>query len=435
MRRFLSGRSGSVAAISALLLPFISGTVVFGLDHMRATQQVGAMQKAADAAALASVRQLAFVLTDEAQDNDAPQGVGVPSDTMTAIASGLVKTTLDGDLPQATTLAEIVDGDSVRVSVTARYGSIFGELGAFGENPFTVYATAKSFGGQNVCFIALGSDPDSPGIELEDSAELKGETCEIYSSSKRTDSVAATGSSRMAATLICSAGGFDGPIGNFSTPPTTDCPQIEDPLIARKAPPFDAECDEGNLTLDGGTHTLEPGTYCGKTDIKNGADVWMNPGIYVFSGGELHVHDTGRLRGTGIGLYFDDDEAFFRFMDKGEVDLSAPTKGPMAGMLVASRPTCKDSTKTVPCQSGRQFSITSSNVRSLLGTIHLPNDELTVDTTMPVSGEAAFTIVVVGRLNLKQSPTLVLNTDYDATDVPVPPGFQNSDNTVPRLVQ
>ena len=159
------------------------------------------------------------------------------------------------------------------------------------------------------------------------------------------------------------------------------------------------------------------------------------------------MHDTSVLKGAEVGLYFDDEDAFFEFLDEGVVDLSAPVGGPMAGMLVAARPVCKDpgileeivtgggdeSDASGSCESGRQFKITSSNVNALLGTIHIPNDVLTVDTTMPVSEEAAFTIMVVGRMELKQSPTLVLNSDYALTDVPVPSGFQE-DTGIPRLI-
>lgn len=428
-RRFVLDRCGSVAAISALLLPAIAGVTLFGVDHMRASQQIAAMQRAADAAALASARQLAFVLADEEKDA-----------TLTAIAASLVGITLRDDYADLSTVAELIDEDQVRVGVTARYGSLFGEMGAFGENPFTVQATARSFGGQNVCFIALGANDDDPGIEMANSAKLIGGDCEVYSNSDRPDSISVTGSARIDAPFICSAGGYSGSASNFATPPATDCPRIEDPLASRTPPPFDETCDHDDLTLDGGSHTLEPGIYCGKTDIRGGADVWLNEGVYVFREGELHVHDTGKLAGKNVGLYFDDEKAFFRFMDEGEIDLSAPVTGPMAGILMASRTICGDDDDDDGaggrCFSGRKFSITSSNVRSLIGTIHLPTDEVTVDTTMPVSGESAFTIIVVGLLNLKQSPTLVLNTDYDATTVPVPPGFRSGDNTaLPRLIR
>ena len=58
---FISDCKGSIGALVAILLPIILGSVTLGLDHMRATQQVVAMQRAADAAALTSARQFSFL--------------------------------------------------------------------------------------------------------------------------------------------------------------------------------------------------------------------------------------------------------------------------------------------------------------------------------------------------------------------------------------
>ena len=41
----------------------------------------------------------------------------------------------------------------------------------------------------------------------------------------------------------------------------------------------------------------------------------------------------------------------------------------------------------------------------------------------PVADSSAYTAIVVGRMWLRKGPTLVLNSDYAATDVPVPAGL------------
>ena len=58
----------------------------------------------------------------------------------------------------------------------------------------------------------------------------------------------------------------------------------------------------------------------------------------------------------------------------------------------------------------------------LLGTIYLPQGRFTVDAEQSVAEESAYTALVVKRLELSAGPRLVLNTDYDETDVPVPVG-------------
>ena len=439
IRRFLRERGGSVMAVTGLMLPIIGGAGLFSLDHMRASQQIAAMQKAADAAALTSVRQLAFVLSGTGNDTAARNR------TLTDIASGLVHSTLDRSLPDATTTAELVTEGLVRVSLTARYGSLFGEMGAFGDNPFTVTSSAQTFGGQDICIIALGSKDEEPGIDMKDSAQLKSGTCEIYSNSDLAESISVEGSARIEAQLICSSGGYKGSGSNFSTTPATDCARIDDPLKERAPPITSSSCDyEDDIEYKDGGHTMMPGTYCGKVEISGNAQVTMNPGIYIFMNDQLYVGDDASLTGKGVGLYFVGQDATFRFSDDAYIELDAPVTGAMAGILVSALPLCFNNGARVSasasggakvCDSGREFSIESAYVESLLGTIHLPTDTLRVKTTMPVSEAAAFTIVVVGRLMLEDSPTLTLNTDYDATDVPVPAGFRDGNKTPPRLIR
>ncbi len=71
---------------------------------------------------------------------------------------------------------------------------------------------------------------------------------------------------------------------------------------------------------------------------------------------------------------------------------------------------------------GQQFEIYSNNARNLLGTIYLPQGRLYVAANNPVSDQSAYTIVVARRFTLSEGPTMVLNTNYGATDIPVPNG-------------
>ena len=52
----------------------------------------------------------------------------------------------------------------------------------------------------------------------------------------------------------------------------------------------------------------------------------------------------------------------------------------------------------------------------------MPRGELVVQTSKAVADESAYTAIVARKLTLKGDPTLVLNTDYQLTDVPAPDG-------------
>ncbi len=46
-----------------------------------------------------------------------------------------------------------------------------------------------------------------------------------------------------------------------------------------------------------------------------------------------------------------------------------------------------------------------------------------VKTSKPVADQSAYTAIVARQLSLDLNPTLVLNSDYNATDIPVPTGL------------
>ena len=64
----------------------------------------------------------------------------------------------------------------------------------------------------------------------------------------------------------------------------------------------------------------------------------------------------------------------------------------------------------------------SDNARNLLGTIYMPQGEIIIDATKPIADKSAYTVPVVNQLHLYSGPNLILNSDYNATEVPVPMG-------------
>ena len=417
LRDFWGDRSGGVMVMAAASLPVVAAVAMFAVDHALVVQKSASLQRAADAAAIATAQELHFVRTSK----------GNTSDTLTAIATSYANNNMPGDTVVAQVLRE---GDRlVNVDLSLDVETAFSKL--FGDTR-TLIANAKAeiFGAQNICIISAEITVQYPGLDLHDQSQVKAGECGIYSNSPAPDSIRVSNGALMDADFICSAGGYAGAERNYSTDVTTDCPQIQDPLQNRAAPTVTA-CDPSlpGTIKDNESVNLFPGTYCGGLTIKDDANVWFAPGEYIFQDGPLIIKDNAMVSGENVGLFFDDKDSFFEFKDKADVSFSAPETGVMAGIVVSARKLCEDTS----CQSPRQFTIKSVNVRSLLGTIYIPQDDLLVDTTVPVSEEAAFTILIVDNLILKQSAWLVLNTDYAATSVPVPDGFQGASST--RLVQ
>jgi hypothetical protein len=103
------------------------------------------------------------------------------------------------------------------------------------------------------------------------------------------------------------------------------------------------------------------------------------------------------------------------------IDLTAPSSGPMAGLLMfeaRSQPTAA------------VHRILSDDARNLLGTIYLSRGRLHVDATRPVADRSAYTAIVARMLTLYGGPHLVLNANYELTDVPVPDGIRGANQPV-----
>jgi hypothetical protein len=406
---FLVDRKGTTAVVFTMLLPVIVLLIGGTLDYGQALVQRQRLQAAVDKAALAAARELG--LSDARRDN------------VEAVVSAVVASAMaaGGEIVPLSSLVTSINQSPLEVAVTARQPTqpVFG--GSFGLAPVDLeaHAVARIVGRPNICMLAL--DPSSSGaISLEVRARVSGEGCGIFSNSTSPTGIRSKASSVLSASDICSAGGMDGARGNFTPEPLTDCPTFDDPLADRPEP-IPAPCDQTLPSSITTSASLRPGTYCGGLLIDYSADVALEPGIYIIKNGELRVRGGATLRGEGVGIYLVGTNAQIVFQRNSSIDLSAPTAGPMAGLLVfESR---SQTTRGV-------HQILSDDARNLLGTIYLPRGRLHVDANNPVADKSAYTAIVARMITLYGGPHLVLNSRYELTNVPVPDGIRGANQPI-----
>lgn len=418
---FRANQKGSIALSVGLVFSIISTVSLFAIDHATVTKKRAALQSAVDQAALTTVRGLRFVR----ETSKSRTGTDVLSSTADAIIRSVMEDTSD-DL---STDASRTEEDAVRVVATLVVDTPFGGITGLGGSEITVEAEAQLYGGRNICVMALGSGYQV-GINLENEAKIKAGDCGLYSNSEAVSSVNALGKSYIDSSFVCAAGGYTGTKSNVSSAVLTDCPQVEDPLKSRPLPDAPTTCSyiEQKTVKNGTVETLKPGHYCGGLTIEGNAVVKMTAGDYHISGGMFIVQHDAQLTGEGVAIIMEDKSGNIFFNDNAKVSLSAQTEGLMAGIVIASRSVCGGS----DCHA-RLFEIKSKKVSSLLGTIYIPEDRFIIKTNTPISEEAAFTIILSRYIQGQSSPTLVLNTDYHETDVPVPAGLAGSKGS--RLVR
>ena len=227
--------------------------------------------------------------------------------------------------------------------------------------------------------------------------------------------------------LICSAGGkVKTKNTNYTPEPKTDCPVMPDPLAGRQAPPS-ATCNFTDKVVSAATEFLQPGVYCGGLTVTNGATVTLNPGTFIFRDGPLIVDGGASLKGNGVSIFMKGPNANLTFATASTIHLTAGKSGPLSGILIYDDPTGAAAPEmsgkhAKPDKSPREHSILSDDARMLLGTIYMPKGRLIIDATKPIADRSAYTVLVVQQLDLYEGPNLVLNTDYRASDVPIPEG-------------
>jgi hypothetical protein len=299
-------------------------------------------------------------------------------------------------------------------------------------------ATARLNGTAPLCLLAL--DQKAPGaVHLEQSAMMTATGCMVYSNSKHPAGLQIKDSATLKAGIVCTAGGKAKTAGATVTPePVTDCPQMEDPLRARAAPTFGA-CRFDQMVVSGGTQILEPGVYCKGLKITDGAQVTLTKGTYIIKDGPLIVDKGANLRGDDISIYLTGPSANLVFEADSTISLSAAKDGPLAGLLIFDDPSGASALAIppfplpvplvgalpgaiLPAGPPREHKILSDNARTLLGTIYMPQGRLIIDATKPIADKSAYTVLVVRRIDLHAGPNLILNSDYSASDVPVPKG-------------
>lgn len=199
--------------------------------------------------------------------------------------------------------------------------------------------------------------------------------------------------------------------------------------------------------------TLDPGTYCGGLLVTGNAVVTLSPGNYIIKDGPLLIDKKATLIGNGVSLHFVGDAAGLLFNTDTTISLTAPVSGTMSGILLSDAgpvsnpvdpavflnawngslsglpncplrgppvtPTPPPAQQTSPT---RIYRIISNNTRQMHGTIHLPAGRLVLDGERPVADQSNYTVVVAQQVNLYKGPNLVLNANYDRSNIPVPAG-------------
>ena len=386
----------------ALMAPLLMGVLGASVDYWRMNEARMELQNIADAAAITGAHEFTIAAAGQRK---LPQKVAEEEAAQRLETLKLaVSATPSASVEQQTR--------SVTVDITAAFKPSL-LLSFFNDAiNFTVTATASSYFASNLCVLTIDTRKQAR-LSMSDNSRLSGVNCAIHVNSSHADALLMQDSALLEAVSVLIVGGADIQGGEINPAALTDTPSRLDPLRRRRGPGV-GNCSETDWVLESGAQRLSPGTYCGGLRIRGDADVEFSPGTYVIKHGPLVVEEKARVTGADVGFFLTGSASLFEFRDEANVEIAGPESGPMAGLLIFQDRNTGGETDSL---------ITSSNVDELVGTIYLPKGDLFIDTSSEVAEASAFTAIISDELHLRSNSHLVLNSDYEATGVPLPDGL------------
>jgi streptogramin lyase len=236
-------------------------------------------------------------------------------------------------------------------SPVAAVGDTFEDNGAVAPSIFVLNPTANG------------------ALTLSGSASVKILGAVVVDSSSAT-AVVASGNSQLTASAIDVAGGYQkAGTATFGVTPVTSV-SVPDPLATLATPSTAGLTVYGSVNLSGTSQKpISPGIYSQIT-VSGNAKLTLAPGTYIIEGGGFTVTGNASVTGTGVVIYNAGSNypsaggnfGGISLSGSGTFNLSAPTSGPYAGLLIfQSR------------ENTRALSISGSILTQLYGTVYAKN--------------------------------------------------------------
>lgn len=332
---FLKDRKGTVAIMASLTLPVLVGGMALGTEASYWYLSQRKLQQASDLAAYAAATQLRSGRVADRMESAA---------NTVAMRSGGRE---DEDILVVShppdTGAYTDDAGAVEVTLSRSQDRFFSLIFDNDEIDITARSVAAIEGGGDACLLTL--DPTASGaVTVTGSSVVTFQDCDVATNSNAVDAFLMSGGAvEMTTGCVNSVGGAV-TTANLNL---TDClapreqaPVIEDPYADISQPENSGTCSSSNVGKDKGATVVVPDEisslgilqkrYCGGLTIKG--PVLLAAGLYIIDGGTFRINAGTVLQGTGV-TFFLTNGAEVAFNGNATMNLSAPTEGPLSGIL------------------------------------------------------------------------------------------------------
>ena len=198
-------------------------------------------------------------------------------------------------------------------------------MGVVGIRSLTVSANSAAMTAKiPLCVLGLNTF-DTGAFDMNGNSKFNAPNCAVQVNTKANKGMTQEGQPTAVAKRFGVSGAHTG--NGYSTPPKDGSPAVPDPYASIPFPSHDA-CSKGKgLTINGGSTTLSPGTYCDGIRIKSSASVTLQPGIYVMVDGSFWLDGGASATGKEVVIAFTGDDATLRVWGDSTIDLTSPTSG------------------------------------------------------------------------------------------------------------
>lgn len=373
-----------MALLFALALPALALVTVASVQIAYVVNVRSAAQDVADSAALVGAQQMSV----------SPAGA-------TLRARSWATAQLAARASQSTfrVAASFVGEHDMKVAIDSYTPSFFGDLLPKGGFRSHAEATAEQQAQTPLCVLVHGAPGDL--LRLGDSAQINGR-CLMHSDGD----VQAQNTSSVAATRVEATGAATGAI----TPTAfTGAPRIEDPFTS--VPISYPPCTGASpVFIDHNQNVVLPaGMHDGDVTVFVNSIVTLAPGEHYFCG-KFTISVNSNVFGDDVVLIFD-KQASYVPQTNAILGLSGRRSGPLAGFVWIVAPDNTDS-----------FTMSTNSIQRITGVIYSPKADLKITGDRPAAQASDWTVVATRKLEVSGNADLQINTNYQGSPVPAPPG-------------
>lgn len=400
-KQILQCDRGTIVVLFSLLLPILAMGSVGVAELAEVLLAKSKIQSYVDAAAIQGAGEF-----------------GVDQSTATMERTRLYADTMAAPLRLRWTIVSTAAVDTAARAVTVRLAahraSFFGSL--LPPGGWTLAATATAIRTARKPLCVLGSRAGSQdSVTVTASSEITAKDCVVQSNANMTVSGAAT----LSAGEARASGSASGAI---QPAPITDAPPITDPFASLSIT-VPLPCGSTFISIGGGTTYLKPGVHCGGISLLGNANIVLEPGEHYFVGPSLSIGGQTSITGSDVVVILKGLQTA-QFTANSVLQLEGRKSGPYAGFVLI---TDRSYSGTVE--------ISTNNARKLLGTIYLPNADLTVKGNSKVADQSAWTVIVARDIRTEGNARLTVNSNYSSSTIPVPSGVGPPRDQPVRLSQ